>query len=126
MSFSRAETTPIATSVTPPKPVFQLHEGNFFESEGIGRTIRRFTVGLWIPRVAQTDWYQAIIATHAASAPQLVAPKLIGAFFANIDVHLWHFIRRSDCSDLRCDLQSREQPGRGHPQAQAGTFASKA
>jgi hypothetical protein len=59
---------------------------------------------------------------HAASAPQLVAPKLSGAFFANIDVDLWHFIRRCDCFDL----QSREQPGWGHPQAQAGTFASKA
>lgn len=45
-----------------------------------------------------------------------------GAFFANIDVDLLHFIRRSDC----CDLQSRGQPGWGQPQAQAGTFASKA
>jgi len=79
-------------------------------------------LAFWIPRVARANWYQAIIANHAASAPQLDAPKLSGAFFANIDVHLWHFIRRSD----RCDLQSREQPGRGHPQAQAGTFASKA
>jgi hypothetical protein len=79
-------------------------------------------LAFWISRVGKANWYQAIIANHAASAPQLVAPKLSGAFFANIDVHLWHFIRRSD----RCDLQSREQPGRGHPQAQAGTFASKA
>jgi hypothetical protein len=53
-----------------------------------------------MPRVARANWYQAIIATHAASAPQLVAPKLSGAFFANIDVHLWQFIRRSDCCDL--------------------------
>jgi hypothetical protein len=61
------------------------------------------------------------IAIHAASAPQLVAPKLSSAFFANIDVHLRRFIRRSGC----CDLQSQEQPGWGHPQAQAGTFASQ-
>jgi two-component system, OmpR family, phosphate regulon sensor histidine kinase PhoR len=49
-------------------------------------------------------------------------PEMSGAFFANIDVHLWHFIRRGGC----CDLQNQEQPGWGHPQAQAGTFASKA
>jgi len=79
-------------------------------------------LAFWISRVGKANWYQAIIANHAASAPQLVAPKLSGAFFANIDVHLWHFIRRSDC----CDLQNREQPGWGHPQAQARTFASEA
>jgi hypothetical protein len=53
------------------------------------------------------NWYQAIIAPHAAFAPPLAAPKMIGALFANIDVHLSYFIRRIDC----CDLQSREQPG---------------
>jgi hypothetical protein len=58
----------------------------------------------------------------ARVCPVLVVPKVTGSFFAKIDVNLWHFIRRSDC----CDLQSREQPGWGRPQAQAGTFASKA
>jgi hypothetical protein len=102
--------------------VFQLREGNLFKSEGLGRAIRWFTVGLLDLTRCQGELVSGDHANHAASAPQLVASKLSGAFFANIDVHLWHFIRRSD----RCDLQSREQPGRGHPQAQAGTFASKA
>jgi hypothetical protein len=65
---------------------------------------------------------QAALDPECRAGCDRLAPKLSGAFFANIDVHLWHFIRCNDCRDL----QIREQLGWGHPQAQTGTFGSEA
>jgi len=100
MSFSRAETFPIAISVSHRSPCFNYTKVTFSKAKESEEPYVGLRLAFWIPRVAKANWYQAIIATHAASAPQLVAPKLSGAFFANIDVDLSHFIRRSDCWDL--------------------------
>jgi hypothetical protein len=48
--------------------VLQLHEGNFFESEGIEEPYVGLGLALSILHAAKANWYRAIIATHAASA----------------------------------------------------------
>jgi hypothetical protein len=63
VSFSRAEAFPIAISVRPPKPVLQLHEGNFSKAKESEERYVGLRLAFWIPRVAKANWYQAIIAT---------------------------------------------------------------